>query len=370
MARGTLLTVLACVLGACSFRAPGTTPTPGDDDPTIDAPAADAWLPGFSTRKPIDFAGGAVVLTDFVASVTEAADADLVGAPALAFTAADGTTPLPSEIVAFDQATGKLDAWVAVTLAASAPTRVYLYYGDGPAPTVASPWGPAFAGVWHMTASGSGNDTTRDSKGTHHATAVATQIPGVVEGVAGAARDYDGINDKMSIADPADGSLDVGTRSFSVGLWVHVTSSAGSFDMPFFKGGSSAGNAGFDYELGTNTWLAGFSDGTQNPVLASFGSEASLLGDWHHLVVTCDRTTNTIQTYVDAAPVSSVGFTRGSFDSPYDVDFGNGTYEFKGKLDEVRIYTSALPGAWVAAEHANLAQRSVFVQVRPAQPRP
>jgi hypothetical protein len=29
---------------------------------------------------------------------------------------------------------------------------------------------------------------------------------------------------------------------------------------------------------------------------------------------------------------------------------------FKGRLDEVRIYKVALPAAWIAAEHANLAQ--------------
>lgn len=364
MARGWLSIVLSCA--ACGFHASGSS-TPGDDQPRIDAPGPEAWLPGFAARKPIDLAGGSVQLIDFVASITEAADADLAGAPALAFTAADGTTPLPSEIVAFDQATGALDAWVAVTLAASAPTRLYLYFGDGPAPNVASPWSSAFAGVWHMTASGTANDTTRDSKAAHDAIASVTQIPAVAAGMAGAARDYDGINDKLSVADPADGSLDVGSRSFSVGLWVNVTSSAGPFDMPFFKGGSSAGNPGFDYELGTNTWLVGLSDGAQNPILAPFGLETALLGAWHHLVVTCDRTTNTIQTFVDAVPVTTVGFTRGSFDSPYDVDFGNGTYKFKGVLDEVRLYTVALPAAWVAAEYANLAERAVFVQVRAPQ---
>jgi hypothetical protein len=361
--------IVALLCASCGFRVPGTA-APGDDDPMSDAPAADDWLPGFASRKAIDLAGGSVEVPGFVASITEGSDADLIGAPALAFTAADGTTPLPSELVEFDPASGKLEAFVQISLLASAPSRVYLYYGDGPAPAVPSPWGAAFAGVWHMTASGTSGDTTLDSKGTNHATAAVTQIPGVAGGMSGVARDYDGIDDKMSIADPTDGSLDVGSRSFSVGLWVNVTSSAGSFDMPFFKGGSSAGTPGFDFELGENSWLAGFSDGTQNPILAQFGTETALLGAWHHLVVTCDRTTNTIQTYVDAAPVTTVGFTRASFDSPYDVDFGNATYEFKGLLDEVRIYTDALPAAWVAAEHANLAQRSVFVQVRPAEQRP
>ena len=356
-------------LAACGFQVNASGPI-GDDQPMIDAPPpVDAWLPGFGQRKPIDLTGQPTELVEFVASIAVQSDADLVGAAAIAFTAADGTTPLPAEVVVFDPATGTLDAWVRTTLAASATTRIYLYYGDGPPPITALPWTDRHAGVWHMTAAGTNNDTAKDSKLLHDATASLTQIPQVVDGVVGVGRDYDGLNDSMSIPDPADGSLDFGTRSFTIDLWVNVTQSQGPFDMPIFKGGSSNGTEGWDYELGTTSWNAGFSDGT-SIIVVPFGPESAMLGGWRHLVAVVDRSTNQIKTYVDGAVATTVGFVRDSFDSPYPLDFGNSTYEFRGKLDEVRLYNEALTPDWIAAEHANLAKRPSFVTMLPRETRP
>jgi len=55
-------------------------------------------------------------------------------------------------------------------------------------------------------------------------------------------------------------------------LWVNVTQAAGSYDMPFYKGGSLSSVPGYDIELGGGTWFAGFSDGMSSRARISLPS--------------------------------------------------------------------------------------------------
>lgn len=357
-------------LGACNFHVEAAGPATGDDDAAIvDAPPA-PWLTGFAQRKSIDLQGRSTPLVGFVASIAVDADPDLVGATALTFTAADGQSPLPAELVTFDPASGQLDAWVTTTLAAGGPTRIFLYYGTGSAPLTASPWTPRYAGVWHMARGGTNNDTAADSTLLHDAKAIGTEIPLSVPGMVGEAREYDGSNDSMSIADPPDGSLDFGISSLTVGLWVRVEQSAGPYDMPLYRGGANATNGGFDFELGTGGWVAGFCDGQATQITPSFGQETALLHAWHYLVAQSDRTTNVVRTFVDGVQVTELAFPRGSINSSTPVKFGDSTYKFRGRLDEIRIIAEALSPDWIAAEYANAAQRAQFVTFGPAEQQP
>ncbi len=360
---------LGCVLalGACGFEVAGTRDDGGTVE--IDAPGGQVpWLPGFTKRKPIDLNGASTGLVDFVASVAEDTDPDLAGAMTLAFTAGDGVTLLATEIVVFDRVSGKLEAAVRTTLAANAKTRIYLYYGDAPELLSVGPWGSLFAGVWHMGTAGAMNEIVRDSKMLHDAAATPSNIPLPSAGILGEARLYDGSNDSMAIVDPPDGSLDFGVRSFTVGLWVKVDQSQGFYDMPFFKGGSGAGNAGYDFELGTNTWLAGFADNsTASVVNPIFGLEVNLLHEWHYLVAQCDRTGAVVRTFLDGAKVEELPFTSGSVDSGYYVRFGDPTYRFRGQLDEIHIYNAAISADWIATEYANIAKRPTFQSILPAE---
>ena len=356
-------------LGACGFQVAGTRDDGGGHD--IDAPKGQGdWLPGFTKRKPIELAGARSELVDFVASIALTSDPDLVGQMTLGFTAGDGVTPLATEIVVFDRATGKLEAAVRTTLAANTKTRIYLYYGDGAPPLTTGPWGSMFAGVWHMGSAGAMNEIVRDSKKLHDATTSAlTDIPAPGAGIVGEARQYDGTSDTMAIVDPPDGSLDFGLKSFTVGLWVKVEQSQGFFDMPLFKGGSSAGTAGYDFELGTNTWLAGFADNNNSAPVVNpiFGLEVNLLHEWHYLVAQCDRDAAVVRTFLDGTKVEELPFVRGSLDSGYYVRFGDPQYRFRGQLDEIHIYSEAISADWIAAEYANVAKRQTFQSVLPAE---
>ncbi len=354
------------VLGACGFQVGGETIIDAPRD-QVDGPPPAPWLPGFTARRPIDLMGAPTELVEFVASIAEDADPDLVNATTLAFTSADGVTVLPTEIVVFDRARGSLEAAVRATLAPNTKTRIYLYYGDAPALMTASPWGTQVAGVWHMGSAGAMNEIVRDSTKLHDATATVTDIPSTVAGILGEARLFDGINDSFAIVDPTDGSLDFGTESFTVGLWVKVEQSAGSYDMPLFKGGLTAGAAGYDFELGTGSWIAGFADGNAVQITPAFGLEVNLLHEWHYLVAQCDRGATMVRAFLDGVQTEALPFPRGSVDSGYYVRFGDPTYRFRGQLDEIHIVRGALSADWIATEYANLANRPAFQTILPAE---
>ncbi len=331
-----------------------------------DAPAG-AWLAGYAHRKPITITSPAAVTLDgFVVSFAEANDPDLAGAAGsdVVFTAGDAVSVLPSELVAFG-AGGAIDAWFQLTLAPGANTA-YVYWG-GPAATHTSPWSSKFAGVWHMSASGSSEP---DSAAGHDVSAASTMTtPGSAAGIVGGARMYDGVDDSLAVADPADGSLDFGTSSFSYEVWVDVTASSGMFDIPMWKGGSSLPQPGYDMELGTSAWNAGLSDGTVVDE-ATYGQEGSLLGSWHQLTAVVDRGAGKFRSYVDAAVVSEIsiaGVVTLSNSSPFQL--GNPTNPFTGLLDEARVYKGALTPAWISAAHANLADRAGFVALGPIESR-
>lgn len=163
------------------------------------------------------------------------------------------------------------------------------------------------------------------------------------QGKIGQALSFDGVNDRINITDPVSGVLDFGTDSFSYGLWVYVTQNSGNYDMPLFKGGSSAVAAGYDMELGNSLWRANLSDGVDS-VGFTF-SAAPLLNQWVHLMTVVDRSVQRGYVYVNGVVVSSSGTDISSIDSvsnATNISISNATYPFNGKIDDVRIYNRAL----------------------------
>lgn len=335
--------------------------------------ATAAWLTGYSHRKPVTITPGtSTTLTDFPVSVFEPSDPDLAGVARsngkdIVFTAADAVTVLPSELVAYAPNTGSVDAWVRTSLSAGASTVLYMYYGGPVATSAGTAWSSMFAGVWHMD--GSTMTATDTSGNAHDASAPTTaQAPTLVTGIAGIARNYDGVDDTLSAGDPADGSLDFGASSFSYSVWVLVTSSAGLYDHPLHKGGSAPDTPGYDFELGTGVWHSGTADGTSLST-GDLGIETDHLTSWTQLTAVIDRSTGKLLTYVNGTLKSSTATSITSVDNAIPLTLGRDTAFFRGVLDEVRIYKAALSASWIAAEYKNLAARGQFLSIGPAQTR-
>lgn len=152
-------------------------------------------------------------------------------------------------------------------------------------------------------------------------------------------------NDRLAIGDPADGSLDFGTNSFSYGLWLYATGSVGTYDMPWTKGGGCVGCRGYDMEFGSGSWTTYIGDGDE--VNTSTVSASPILNAWTHVMVVVDRPASKHNTYVNGALVTSdtISATFGSVDTTTVATIGassSGAYPFLGMIDDVRVYNRAL----------------------------
>jgi len=204
-----------------------------------------------------------------------------------------------------------------------------------------TPWTSAYAGTT-LDKSGKNNTGTLTNMGRATSTTV---------GKIGQALKFNGKNSHVDIGDPADGSLDFGTNSFSYGLWVYATGNYGEYDMPWYKNGASAGGTGYDMELGSYGWQADVSDGT-NIVSATFLA-SGIYNKWTHLFVVVNRSTGRLLTYVNGSIANGAGndiSTMGSFSTGIGARIGAGYLmrnPFLGKIDDVRVYNRALSAAEV-----------------------
>lgn len=346
-------------LSGCSFE---HGEVPRSDGSLPDEVVTGPWLAGYHRRKQIVITPpGATALADFPVGIVESGDPDLAShalgdGSDITFTAQDATTPLAAELATFDHATGELEAWVRIP-SLQAPTTIWLYY-DGSASTAdpTAAWPALFAGVWHLEKASPGHDSTTHAH--HLAAPTASAAPTGVAGIAGAACDYDGIDDSLDVASPSDGSLDFGMASFSYSLWVHVISSLGGYDTPIYKGCASPGDPGYCMLLGSAGWEGKLHDGTAF-VDAELGP--SVYGAWVYLAVVVDRTTMEAYGYADGAYVSHVDISGiGSMASTksFEVGVDSGGSPFHGTIDETRVYGQALTADWIATEYANLTSES------------
>jgi len=322
------------------------------------------------TRTPTD-------LHEFPAAVIINSDDDLAAHADddwsdLMFVEPDGEM-LPFEVERFDGGTGDLVAWVRVpVIDATEGAMVYLYYGSDEDVThdPSDTWAGRFAGVWHLSVEQDTMATTCPDSTENGDDAAATGTsdgPVGDDGIAGQGLRFDGFQETLSIEDPASGVLDFGTDSFSFSLWVFVTNNGGDFDMPWYKGGSTVGEAGYDMELGYGTWAANLEGNDMAGVFGvNFGSGETFAGEarWIYLAAVVDRTAETFTGYTDGgwADDVDIGYL-GSVSNSRRASMGPNPHWFHGVIDEVRVATEALPEGWVATEHENLTELESFLEV-------
>lgn len=162
-----------------------------------------------------------------------------------------------------------------------------------------------------------------------------------VDGVHGKAIDLDGTDDYISITDPADGSLDMGTADFTMMTWV--------------KGGSGMntgraiskrdGNTGYELVPRNDVVSVQLGDGTDY-FHEDIGSTTITDSVWHHIAASIDRTNEIITVYVDGVEDGTYDFSGDNVDSvdnSANIQFGNyGAGYFQGQLDETKIYNYKL----------------------------
>ncbi len=214
---------------------------------------------------------------------------------------------------------------------------------------------PSPVGEWKLdenTGSTTSDTSTNDNTGTF--TGGVTWAPGKM----GSAAKINGVNGSyITMGDPADGSLDVGTGNFSIEAWVNLDpTSAVAIPSIAEKGATSGAVAGYWlYYLNSNSQVQfRVGDGTNRtgPSVTTTIKD----GLWHHIAAVADRTgTNFAYLYIDGRQVASadISTVTGSADNAliFTLSSDQGGCAWFGSLDNAALYKYVRSPAQIAWDY-------------------
>jgi hypothetical protein len=295
----------------------------------------------------------------------------------IALTSSDGTTQLYCEIELHDDANEV--AWLHIkvpSVSSSAATILYLYYdssqsdnttyiGDTTDAVTHNVWDANFAAVYHMAQDPNGDvaDAIKDSTsnandGTPDGTMLTADL---VSGQVGDAIDFDGSDDLIEVAYSEDLQLISGNYSieclFSSDLDLDVESN----DWALAHMGGATNINSWVYKMDTTNDTMQFVTFSSASVVQDnvFGNNSSWNVDqYYHAALVFNGTG--YQFYLDG---SDDGSTAGTDNPGVNTDASvvttigsayDGDQPFDGKIDEVRISSTARSAAWIKATYNSL----------------
>lgn len=278
------------------------------------------------------------------------------------FTDSDGTTKLDRQIMAFDQATGHLQAWVRVPTLANG-SKIYLDYGDpGPvnaenAPAVFIPAG--YKAVWHFEALDANvADATNQTNATGTFTTATTLVPGQL----GNGLQWTNGSDKATFTNPL-----LGTSPHTISAWVYQNQNVTHTSAILNLGTPAPNQSRWLYgHFAGSTWYVGFygDDTAANDSLED--------NHWHLVTWVYPGTgTGVSLLYTDGAQASmgtATGVdTQGTAGvighAPEDATGYGLNNAFEGKLDELRIANVAHDASWIKTEFNNQSNPGTFIML-------
>jgi hypothetical protein len=211
---------------------------------------------------------------------------------------------------------------------------------------------PAFALPFNETSGGTTayDSTTNGRNGTITGGATWTA------GVAGNALSFDSVDDQVSVAAPSIPATPFG--SFTVCTWVKFDGTSTKQYSSLLRSSSSDwAQPGWIIKVGrtapaTDFWMTFYMwKSTTETIGSSLGTVAP--GQWIHLATAVDRDpttgTGTIKSYVNGAVISTVAIPAGFTGVNTGLATRVGAPDFKGQLDDSRVYASALTSAQIMA---------------------
>ena len=279
----------------------------------------------------------------------------------LRFEAGDGTR-LDHELERYEPTNGELVAWVRVpSWRLADPLELLLYYGKpGLAAGEANPAGTwrGYLAVWNTL---TGTDRTGKGRGLQPSNIATGSL------IAGCGR-FDG----AAVAQRADAAFLNGHAGLTVQAMIQAEAAMAGSDHGVLAQGPMTGD---ETQAGLSLgYLARSPEDTERVVafrlrcadgetLACSGPDAHATG--RQLLHGTWRQGRAPSLYLDGAPVTAAG--GGPARSGLTAMPGGGLYlgaggrdsasgGWRGLIDEVRVRASELPAAWIALEHANLAQ--------------
>ncbi|MHC4707857.1 MAG: DUF2341 domain-containing protein, partial [Planctomycetota bacterium] len=299
----------------------------------------------------------------------------------LIFKDADGNQ-LDHEIEEYDESTdNRLVAWVRIpTLYYDKDTVIYMYYGNSSvASATENPngvWDDNYMGVWHLTESGNGTadeyqDSTQYGNHGQGGEGDTLYVPAQTAGKIGYGQDFNDSDTKWDFIDVGnDSTLDITGNKITLQCWVkhNITPSSGDWNgILNHKGWSN----GYRILLPDNSLKLNFQLPGSSYSLTSAADVTA--GAWHLLMATYDG--SNMKIYIDGSKdtnelsktdnIISVPPTEndvwiGHGDQPEDVAW---SYEWEGRIDEVRISDIDRPQCWIETEYNNMNSPATFYDV-------
>jgi hypothetical protein len=390
-----VVVVVITAVAGCGFSAPRVAPSAdaGGDAPGMDAPSdglpPDGPPASAAHTRRIDITDALVAggpHTDFPLLVsltapwlrTTTAGGDVESASGFDigfFADAAGTLRLAHEVEAYRGDTGALIAWV--KLPSLAPSsELFLRYGNPAITTsqesVAAVWSNLFAAVWHLS-----SDLTDSTASANDGTNTGAGSSG---GQIGDARDFNGMSDHIDVGS-GDSIDDIFAGGGTVEAWFRASTwGEGGRGRIFEKGETSGGNDFSGWTLGVdNVNMTGsilFGHGSTSGMGGGWNSSFNSvsLNTWTHVAVVYDQgsTSSNPTFYLNGMPTAAFEtFSPGGAiesDGAYGGQLGNrgaGDRTFDGRLDEVRLSTTARSPDWIATSFRNQSNPAGFAIAGP-----
>jgi hypothetical protein len=340
------------------------TPTP-PDYPWYDC----AW--GYRKNITIDHTKVSGTQTNFPVLISLSSDSDLSSLAQsdgddILFTSSDGTTKLSHEIESYSS--GTLVAWVKVSsLSSATDTTIMMYYGNSGTSSqqdATNVWDASYKAVWHLEEAVTDESTT----GTHYDSTLngnngAQNNNGPVTGKVGGAQAFDGTSDW--IQGPNAASL-IMTSQATMEAWVYLVNS--NDNQKIVGKTSHPPTGGYLLAVENGMLYPEFWDSSGTDYTFTSGSVSSAA--WTHLAVTW-TTGSTMVGYINGAQVNSIAASASNLNSTATsgwmrmgtTPWSNPPTQFfvNGRIDEVRLSSSARSAEWIATGYNNQNSPSTFI---------
>lgn len=282
-------------------------------------------------------------------------------------TKSDGTTEVPREIVFITTGSsiGEMHFKASGTLSSSSDTDFYIYYGNSGASEPASDatygsentWGSNYAAVYHMQEdpSGTAPQILDSTSGGYNGTTGGTMTSGdsVAGKLAGNSVDFDGTDDLVdsnNIVLPTTGDV-----TFSA--WTNTVSDASGSRIIVTETVSSSLTWGLwksadDYRMSVDS-----------ATTTATSTATVVASTWQHVVGTYD---GDLKVYVDGSLSATTLTASQDTLSTHEIFIGaraNATLPWDGKMDEVRVSSSARAATWISTEYNNQNSPGTFYSV-------
>jgi len=174
---------------------------------------------------------------------------------------------------------------------------------------------------------------------------------------------YDGTDDYVSVADTTALRFSATDSTFTIVGWIKLTDyvpGGGSISSLVTKWLGTGNQRSYAFGVGS-TGVLKFPVSTSGAAAAMtvVGTTTLALGQWYHIGVTADISTDVFKVYIDGKEDSTTGSTTISsiFDGTAQVNLGttkNGTDDkLNGQSDDIRIYNRVLSNTEIALLYVN-----------------